>query len=252
MAHVDPIDGLDIGLDFFPLPSAVDGWESIRYYLIYSASLAYVGRWGRYEILAAGKRSQHPDALTLRQLHFEEEDLEWDQSELEMWTGGNGSWALTRAEVRAIRDFIFSLADQAPPDESEGLGYFTPTSAAEYVACGLPQGLIERFSVFLKDADLFRYHPDPRIANGESYHFLSIGHWTTPHESSGTAFIELETYTPKRIAEIQSAWDRYVRNQAAQPLLDAAIMEPEHSAPFTAGALRAFAALLTERLDSSA
>jgi hypothetical protein len=101
--------------------------------------------------------------------------------------------------------------------------YFEPVPIDAYTECGIPAGLVERFRPRLeRDTRLYRYQPDTTLTPPPACRFLELSDWTSPwreHPLSATVGIELQTYTPARIAAIQEAYAHYLREQATHPSL---------------------------------
>jgi hypothetical protein len=269
MWRFERLEKLGVEPEFFYLPRSVDGLDAVAYYLLAQEPGGDVRHGDRWIIVAVGTPTASPFELVLRAVHIDGEALEWmsiaegagtgrveedhgSVGEAKEWSPFDGGLLLfTRAELPALRDFLLALADQLPARKLQGgpHTYFLPASADDYAACGIPRGLIERFSFHFRDVDVYRYQRDATITPRDDCCFLRISHWTIPsHPASSTLDVALETYTPERIAAIQRDWAMHERNQAVQPLVEADMMDGEWTLRFSRGALLALASLIEERL----
>jgi hypothetical protein len=265
---------LGVEPEYFYLPRAVDGLDAVAYYLLAQVPGGDVRHRSEWNIVAVGTLTSEPFELVLRAVPIDGEVLEWLSSDegagtgevegdhgseggppewrpYDGWTDNLGLLSFTRAELPALRDFVLTLADQLPAwDVRSGPHtYFLPASADDYAACGIPRGLLDRFSFHFRDVDVYRYQPDAAITPHDSCYFLRISHWTVPsHPASSSLFVAFETYTPERIAAIQRAWATYERDQTVQPLVEADMMDGEWTLRFSRGALLALVSLIEERL----
>lgn len=248
-----PLDALGMTPEFFHLPRAVAGLEALGYFLLTSDAPGAIEQESYWDLVAVGTLLGDSKGVVLRQIHIEEEALEWPP--FEGWTDSSGSFALNPPELAALHDFLVDLAERLPDlgFDATPHRYFVPVPVDAYADCGIPAGLVERFRPLLeRDTRLYRYQPDATLTLNPACRFLKLSDWTSPwrqHPLSATVSIGLQTYTPTHIVGIQDAYAHYLQQQATHPALAADMMDGESSLPCSKGALRALAQLLQERLD---
>jgi hypothetical protein len=250
-----PLDVLGMTPAFFHLPCVVAGLETLDYFLLTSGDPRTIQQASYWDLVAIGTLPRDPNGVVLRQIHIEEEALDW--TPFDAWTDGMGSFALNPPEVAALHDFLLSLAErlseQSPTDDAVEHTYFALVSVDAYVECGIPAGLVERIRKLLeRDTCLYRYQPDATLTLSPACRFLQLSEWTAPwrqHPLSATVSVGLQTYTPTHIAHIQKAYAGYLGEQATAPALPADMLDGESGLQCSTGALRALARLLQQRLD---
>src|SRR5260370_10114681 len=93
---------------------------------------------------------------------------------------GMGLHSFSPAALVAFRELVVALAKRLPPSASpvQQHQYFVTASAADYVACGLPKALVDRFAARFQNAQMSRYNPDITSAPDDRCSFLRLSAWT--------------------------------------------------------------------------
>jgi hypothetical protein len=207
--------------------------------------------WGQWRVLAIGSNSLEPSTRYIRLFNIDNDGL--DFADFAPWEEMGGIFSLAETELQALSDFLTGLADEIESDATtlSSSTYFTPASTAEYLACGIPPDLLARFTpLWFHDTDEYLYHPDNVVkqhAEGTSS-FVSIGWWTSPNRLAGTAHIEVASYSANRIAQMRKEWAEWLKRSDGLVHVDPQLIYGEASLLVSAGALRAWVALLDKRL----
>lgn len=250
--HAELLDTLGVEPEFFHLPRSVAGLDSVEYYLLTTGNSATVRNDDRWDILAVGTTLSKPSELELRQLRIFRELLE-EPSNYNAWEDGMGLHSFSPAALAAFRELVIALTKRLPPPAVpvEQHNYFRPASAADYVTCGIPKALVDRFLVRFQGARVYQYEPDITGISDDRCSFLRLSEWTSAaHPISSTMYVAFETYTADRIAAIKTSWDKYVQHQHTKPILDVRMMNGESALRFSRGALLVFVRLIEECLES--
>lgn len=246
------LDSLGIEPEFLHLPRSVPGLDSVEYFLITAGNSTTEQYSDRWDFLAVGTIASKPSELELRQLRIFRELLE-EPSDYNAWVDGMGLHSFSPAALVAFRELLLALTKRLPSSAApvQQHDYFLPASAADYVACGIPKAVVDRFVARFRDAQVYRYDPDSTITPDGGCSFLRISEWTAAtHPISSTMYVAFETYRTERIVEITAAWDSYQQHQQTNPSIDVRMMNGESTLRFSRGALLALANLLENRLQS--
>ena len=250
--RAERLDSLGIEPEFLHLPRSVPGLDSVEYFLITAGNSTTEQYSDRWDILAVGTIASKPSELELRQLRIFRELLE-EPSDYNAWVEGMGLQSFSPAALVAFRELLIALTKRLPSSAVpvEQHNYFRPASAADYVTCGIPKALVDRFLVRFQGARVYQYEPDITSISDDRCSFLRLSEWTSAaHPISSTMYVAFETYTADRIAAIKTSWDKYVQHQHTKPILDVRMMNGESALRFSRGALLVFVRLIEECLES--